>query len=61
MNLDLTSQEMEVLLSITAENARHGEQAEALWRKVSKEFNRKFDAVREVEELRKSHQLTGGK
>lgn len=61
MNLDLTSQEMEVLLSITAENARHSDQAQALWLKVSKEFTRRYDAVREVEQLRNSYQLTGGK
>jgi hypothetical protein len=37
MNLDLTRQEMETLLSLTAGMAHVSDQADSLWRKVSKE------------------------
>jgi hypothetical protein len=61
MNLNLTSQEMEVLLSITSQVAHNSEQHEQVWRKVSKEFLRKFDEVRASERLQENYQLTGGK
>jgi hypothetical protein len=52
---------MEVLLSITSQVAHNSEQHEQVWRKVSKEFLRKFDEVRASERLQDNYQLTGGK
>lgn len=52
INLDLTSDEMGVLLHLTA-NAyvdTRGEIAESIWRKVSKEVGKNYNKVREVEE-----------
>lgn len=49
MNLDLTSKEMEVLLSYTAQGARYGDINYRLWQKVSKEFARKYDEVKDTE------------
>jgi hypothetical protein len=37
MNLDLTTREMETLLSLTAGMAHHSEECNSIWRKVSKE------------------------
>ena len=60
MNLDLTAQEMETLLSLTAGMAHHSEECNSIWRKVSEEFVRRYDQVREVEQLRKTYQLQTG-
>lgn len=52
INLDLTSDEMGVLLHLTA-NAyvdTRGEIAESIWRKVSKEVGKNYNKVREIEE-----------
>lgn len=49
MNLDLTSKEMEVLLFYTAQGSIHGEINHRLWQKVSKEFARKYDEVKDTE------------
>lgn len=49
MNLDLTSKEMEVLLSYTAQGSIHGNINYRLWQKVSKEFARKYDEVKDTE------------
>ena len=57
MNLDLTSKEMETLLSLTAGMSHHSEECEAIWRKVSKEFNRKWHEVKGVEDFKKEHGL----
>jgi hypothetical protein len=37
MNLSLTRQEAEIILSLTADTARKGGAYDALWRKISKE------------------------
>jgi len=37
MNLSLTRQEAEIILSLTADTARKGAEYDALWRKISKE------------------------
>lgn len=42
MNLDLTRQEAEIILSLTADTARNGEAYDALWRKISKEVTRQL-------------------
>jgi hypothetical protein len=49
MNLNLTSKEMEIILSLTANNAHHGEECDSLWRKVSQEFTRRYEQVRAAE------------
>lgn len=52
MNLNLTSQEMEVLLSLTANHSFMGEINDSLWRKVSAEFVRRYDEVKGSEQVK---------
>lgn len=51
MELNLTSREMEILLSITADNSRNGYDSDSLWRKVSAQFVLTYDAVRDSEKV----------
>jgi flavoprotein len=55
MNLDLTSKQMEILLSLTANNSINGEEYYDLWHKVSKEFRRRYDEVKAGEKFKKEH------
>lgn len=57
MNLNLTSKEMEILLSLTAGMSHHSDMNHALWLKVSNEFSRKFHEVKGVEDFKKEHGL----
>ena len=49
MKLELTSKEMEILLSLTANHSFNGDDFYSLWEKVSAEFCRTWDAVRDSE------------
>ena len=51
VNLDLTANEMQILLSVTSDIAHHGEAHHALWVKVSEEFAREWQRVRDKERL----------
>jgi hypothetical protein len=51
MELNLTSKELEVLLSLTAQSSHLSEYNETLWRKVSKEFFKSFREAQEHEEM----------
>jgi hypothetical protein len=53
MNLDLTVQEMELLLGLTANTSYQSETNDSLWRKVSKEFVRNYREAQAREEFAK--------
>lgn len=58
MNLSLTTLEMEILLSLTANTSYHSEANDTLWRKVSKEFVRNYHETKAREQFAKEHGTT---
>lgn len=55
MNLNLTTAEMEILLSLTANTSYYSEANDTLWRKVSKEFVRTYNETKGREQFAKEH------